>query len=149
MNVQEEAAGLTDEQLREEIGARERAYLDELHIRHPGLCQCPLRERVHCTSGAAVTYRTGQFTAGHAEALTGQIADVTEIDRDTGRTRTYHGAYILGLQAASLCMVVAAAEAEYREPALTGVVPHNIFLHDVHAVGGVLQSTASGWQPAE
>jgi hypothetical protein len=95
------------------------------------------------------TYRIGQFTAQHAEALTGQIADITAIDRDTDRTHTYHGAFVLGLgpRSASLCLVVAAAEAQWREPALTGVLPLDIFLHDVHQVGGVLEETGAGWRP--
>lgn len=60
MNIQEEAASLNDEQLGREVGAmalaraldtrkgsRERAFLDEIHQRHPELCRCPARERSH------------------------------------------------------------------------------------------------------
>jgi hypothetical protein len=96
------------------------------------------------------TYPIGQFTTAHAEALTGRIADITEIDRDTGRTSTYHGAYVLGLPPSrgSLCLVVNAAEAPCRDPALTGVAPLNILLYDVHEVTGVLAQYAGGWRPA-
>jgi hypothetical protein len=95
------------------------------------------------------TYPIGRFTPADAEALAGKIIDVTEIDRDTGRTTTYRGAYVLGLapSRSALCLVVVAEQTEWYDPALTGVLPRNIFLHDVHQVGGVLEETGDGWRP--